>query len=82
LLEAGLHGGHQELLKHIGRMKYRSSYGQNLLAHSLEVAYLTGLMAAEFGFDASIAKRQGFSTISEKPSTGASKAPMPSSGTT
>lgn len=59
LLEGGLHGGHQEILRHIGRMKYRSSYGQNLLAHSLEVAHLTGLMAAEFGFDANIAKRAG-----------------------
>lgn len=59
ILEAGLHGGHQELLKHIGKMKYRSSYGQNLLSHSLEVAYLTGLMASEFGFDTNLAKRAG-----------------------
>ena len=59
LLECGLHGGHQEILRHLGRMKYRSSYGQNLLAHSLEVAHLTGMMAAEFSFDVSLARRSG-----------------------
>jgi len=57
LLECGLHGGHKEVIKHIGLMKYRSSYGQNLLSHSIEVAYLTGLMAAELGFDTMISIR-------------------------
>ena len=59
LIEGGMHGGHRELIRHIGIMKYRSSYGQNLLSHSLETAHLAGLMAVELGLDPVIAKRSG-----------------------
>lgn len=59
ILQLGLHNMHAELVKHIGKMKYRSSYGQNLLQHSVEVAYLTGIMASELGLDPVMAKRAG-----------------------
>lgn len=59
VMQLGLHNMHNELIRHIGKMKFRSSFGQNLMQHSIEVAYLTGIMAAELGLETNLAKRAG-----------------------
>lgn len=59
LFDLGIHGMHPELVHHVGRLKYRTSYSQNILNHSVEVAFICGMLASEIGFDSKLAKRAG-----------------------
>ncbi len=59
MIDAGVNGVHPEIVKLLGKLRYRTSYGQNVLKHSLEVSYIAGLMAAELGSDVRLAKRAG-----------------------
>jgi ribonuclease Y len=63
VIELGIHGLHKELIRIIGKMRFRSSYGQNLLMHSRETANLCGIMAAELGLNPKLAREQVFYTI-------------------